>query len=111
MQMSMIEKRIQEKAVNRWELLLKDLREKLWNNEILFSLKIYKQEDKKEYFKLIGKNGHCPATDLFSVDSLLLKNTNIEEIKSDIMEKFIKEETDALLEKIDNLKEFLESNS
>jgi hypothetical protein len=110
MDKSTIEKRILEKAEERFSNLKNDVFKKVRENELLGSLKIFIDKDKKEYVRICGTGGYCPGTDLFNTDKLLEEKTNFKEVKEEIIKEYVKEETDILLEKLDALRYFFSNN-
>lgn len=110
MEKSTIEKRILEKAEKRFSNLKNDVFKKVSENKLLGSLKIFIDKDKKEYVRICGTGGYCPATDLFNTTRLLEERTNYKEVEEQIISEYIKEETDILFEKLDAIKYFLTDN-
>lgn len=102
--MTHLEKRIKEKAEKRFDAEYEKAIKLLNSNEILKKIKIGN-------FNLTSEYGHCPATDLFVREkTLLIKETNFAKVKETLINKYEKEETDGLLDKISMLSEFFNEN-
>ncbi len=101
---TMLQKRIREKAEERVIEDIKTAQTVLGRHPILNRLRIGR-------FGLVATMGYCPATDLFnnSEQTLLEKETNFGEIKSDLTQKYIGEETDAILRQLAILQEYMEA--
>jgi len=112
MEKSVLEKRIIEKAKNRFDQDVESAREVLAKHPILNALWIHIKDNVK--LKLCAVHGYCPATDLFTYShdrKLLCENTNFYEIKSKLMEKYIEEETDKILNQLSILQDYIINES
>jgi hypothetical protein len=108
MEKTTLEKRIIEKAEKKFqEEMIKTIK-LLQENPILSRLKIF--IDDKEYFELSSRGGYCPARTLFCSDyTLVIKSTNIQEIKKLMIADYEKYETDQLLNTIESVRAFIEN--
>lgn len=99
MEKTIIEKRIEEKAKDRFEKDLINAEQILKNHPILSSLKIGE-------LKLVSVNSCNYSKEFFNRchTELLEEKTNFNKIKENLIQKYIKEETDNLLAKLDNIK-------
>ena len=106
MDINILSKRIKEKAEKRFEELYSEACLALQKNLLLSEIKINKENG--EYFYLTSTMGYCPATTLFVSDrNLLIKNSKFNEIKEKIINDFIGEETDKILNQIAIMQEYI----
>ena len=103
MEKTALENRIEQRATARFE---KDVEQALviaCKSPVLARLRVGK-------LNLVSEYGHCPSTDLFHKGdrTLLRKETNIRDIRAELIQKYIQEETDELLANVALLAEFLQ---
>lgn len=105
MEKSFLEKRIEEKAKKRFDNLYDRAMKVMQENEILLELKI-------ESMRLVSENHYTGNIDLFSKykNKLLSEKTNFEEIKKKLIKKYIAEETDNLMKRLEDINCFFENN-
>lgn len=113
MELSAFEKRIAEKAQERFADDVTSAHTLLKNHPILNTLCL-KGEDGIKLRLASGSMGYCPSTDLFvpGVDRSLLKAcTDFLEVKDMLIKKYIAEETDLILGQLSLLREYLAENN
>lgn len=107
MEKTFIEKRIEEKAEERFNENLEKLKKDVGSNPIGEKLTLKLKGIEKPI--RIGCRHYSNDNVLFDMpkneysNDNLKKKSNIEEIKKELIEEYIKEETNELLNKIDNL--------
>ncbi len=109
-----LQSKIEEKASERLNKDLKEARDLLLKNPILSRLEIeVKSKEGEEYgIFLVGDTSNSKS--FFSEygyralsEETCLEFTNMEEIKYNLLKKYIKEEGDEMLEKLNLLKEYI----
>lgn len=105
--MNIIEKRIREKARQRFEAEYKKMLAEISKNEILKGLTF----DKKPlYLGACVFSENCFMNGLDGkISKTLEEHTNYNELKEKLIKKYEEEEQDKLLDKIEIIKEFLEN--
>ena len=106
MDKTVLEARIEQRATKLFEHDLEQALVIASQNPVLERLRIGK-------FKLVSAYGHCPSTDLLNKSdrTLLRKETNIEEVKAELIQKYIEKETEAVLAGIATIAEYLQATA
>lgn len=106
MEKSILEKRIIQKAKDRFEEDVRKAGVEISKNPILSVLRFNGSNLK------LGNSGmgYCPSTDLFNASpdrGLLCTHTNFKVIESDLISEYVAEETDKILSQLALLQEYI----
>lgn len=99
---NVLQERIKERANERFTREINLLFDNLSKNEIGQRLKI-------DGHYLISNSTEGQFFNRYAITDVCKKKTNIEDIKNELIERYIKEETDSILGKIEVLSDFLEN--
>lgn len=106
MEQTVLQKRIEARAAEKVQRDIEQAFVVLSQNPILERLRIGK-------LQLVSRFGHCPGTDLFhkSDCTLLRKETNLEEVRAELMQKYIEIETDGILAGLTMVSQYLQDTA
>lgn len=108
-----VQERINQKAEDRFQKDLQEAWEAISKNPILAQLKVIVGEKKIQLFAygnyaVFGtiNNGHRSKA---AYTNITKEYTNFAEIKAELIAGYVQQETDALFQKIDEIKEYFET--
>lgn len=107
MDKSILEKRIHDKAEERVNKYFEGISEFFYQHKELVNELILINNKKKVYFKT---DYHNVGSGIFDSQESLREHTNWQDIRKKLVEKYEKEETDNILDKLDSINYLLEND-
>lgn len=105
MDKSALEKHIHDKAEERADKYFQTIRSFFMNESELVSRLVLKQSSKEKLYFRTDRNG---GSGIFDNQESLSEHTNWQDIRKELVEKYEKEETDNILDKLDSINYLLE---
>jgi len=102
MKIEILQKRIEEKANERFDREWDKMLDLIYKNPIFSKIKIIKGDSKINLFEM-----HSSYSVFNKYQTEYELKTNFEDVKKTILEQYVREETDSILSKLDILSQYI----